>query len=382
MSLTDKVTNYLKQLPGFHTSRRIIVFESDDWGSIRMPSVEVYNRFVEKGFNMSDGVSARYNKYDSLATYEDLQDLFEVLSSVKDFKGNHCVMTPMCLVANPDFDKIEESGFKEYFYEPFTETLKKYPGCEKSFELWKEGISSGIFVPQFHGREHLNISRWLEALIAGDKNAHLAFKYKFWGYPKQFNSGKPEKSFQAAFDFSNYSEIKVLDKIIEDGLKIFSQLFGYDATCFTPPNGPLSRLNEKISAKNGIKYIQTARMIYNEPVGMGKTRKRIRYLGKRNKYNQVYLTRNCFFEPSECAKFNWVDKCLVDIDTAFKYNKPAIISSHRVNYIGALDSKNRDEGLNQLSLLLKRVIKIYPDIEFLTSSQLGESIIGNGFKET
>ena len=373
--------NFFKNIHGFHTNRKIIVIESDDWGSIRMPSREVQNECIKEGFNMTRGVASRYNQYDSLATYEDLSKLFEVLDSVRDCNGNHCVMTPMSLVANPDFNKIQESGFQEYFYEPFTETLRRYPGCERSFELWNEGIRSGIFVPQFHGREHLNISRWMETLRSGDKDAHFAFKRRFWGYPKRINSFKPEKSFQAAFDFDNLSELKTLDTIIIEGLALFYSLFGYHATCFTPPNGPLNSINEKTSSEQGIKYLQTARTFYNEPIGTGKTKNRFRYLGKRNPYDQIYFVRNCFFEPSELATFNWIDKCLNDIKVAFKFKKPAIISSHRVNYIGAINPENRNSGLSQLNELLKRILKTYPEVEFLTSSQLGDIITGNELKE-
>jgi hypothetical protein len=31
-------------------------------------------------------------------------------------------------------------------------------------ELWIEGMQNNIFKPQFHGREHLNYKRWLNAL--------------------------------------------------------------------------------------------------------------------------------------------------------------------------------------------------------------------------
>ena len=32
----------LLSIPGWRTNRHIVVIESDDWGSIRMPSKEVY----------------------------------------------------------------------------------------------------------------------------------------------------------------------------------------------------------------------------------------------------------------------------------------------------------------------------------------------------
>jgi hypothetical protein len=86
------------------------------------------------------------------------------------------------------------------------------------------------------------------------------------------------------------------------------------------------------------------------------------------------ITRNCFFEPSDNKKKDWVNSCLYDITLAFKWHKPAVISSHRVNYIGALYKANRDNGLSQLKRLMMEIIKRWPDVEFLTSDSLGENI--------
>jgi len=55
---------------------------------------------------------------------EDLEELFNVLTSFKDANNRSPVFTGVNVVANPDFDKIKEANFKQYYYEPFTETLK------------------------------------------------------------------------------------------------------------------------------------------------------------------------------------------------------------------------------------------------------------------
>ena len=59
------------------------------------------------------------------------------------------------------------------------------------------------------------------------------------------------------------------------------------------------------------------------------------------------------------------------IDSSFSWNKPAIISTHRVSFVGALYPENRDNGLRQLSHLLKEIVKKWPDVEFMTTEQLG-----------
>ncbi len=70
-------------------------------------------------------------------------------------------------------------------------------------------------------------------------------------------------------------------------------------------------------------------------------------------------------------KSDWADSCLRDIGHAFSWKKPAIISSHRVNYIGSLDKSNIDHGLQQLDTLLKTIVKKWPEVEFINTMQLG-----------
>ena len=66
-----------------------------------------------------------------------------------------------------------------------------------------------------------------------------------------------------------------------------------------------------------------------------------------------------------------------EINIAFKWKKPAVISSHRVNYIGVLNTLNRDYGLLQLRRLLEQILKIWPEVEFMTSDELGKLLLVN-----
>jgi hypothetical protein len=132
--MLKKITKTLSNLPGWRTSRKIVVIESDDWGSIRMSSNESYNALQKAGLSLDKGAGARYNKYETLASKEDLQHLFEVLKSVKDKNGSSAKMTAVSLVANPDFKKIKEDNFQNYYYEPFTKTLRRY-GKHGAFAL-------------------------------------------------------------------------------------------------------------------------------------------------------------------------------------------------------------------------------------------------------
>jgi hypothetical protein len=116
----------ISNLFGWRTDRKIIVIESDDWGSIRMPSREVFKILKNKGIELERGDAKRYNLNDTLASSKDLGKLFEVLYKYKDNNGRHPVFTAITIVANPDFEQIEKANFNKYVCEPFTETLKRY----------------------------------------------------------------------------------------------------------------------------------------------------------------------------------------------------------------------------------------------------------------
>lgn len=365
------IVKNLSNIPGWRTNRKIVVIESDDWGSIRMPSNASRDKLIRENVSLGDAERQRYTKYDTLANETDFEALYETLLQFKDISNNNPVFTAVSVAANPDFDKIREANFKSYFYEPFTTTLKKYKQ-ENAFSLWQEGIKNHLFVPQFHGREHLNVPVWMRHLQTKDFHTIKAFEQKCWGYA---NKNKYNIDYQAAFDVELATDIVHQETVIKEGLLLFEQIHGYKADFFVPPNGPFNTTLEKIAAQGGIKYMSTSKM-QNEPQGEGRQKRRVHWLGQKNKNNQLYITRNCFFEPSAESR-DWVASCINDVENAFKWGKPAVISSHRVNYIGGLVEKNRANSLKQLTSLLATIQIKWPTVEFMTSSELGDLILKN-----
>lgn len=369
--LRRKLGRLLVNLSGWQTKRRIVVIESDDWGSIRMPSKEVYEALQNKGIRVD---ISEYNRFDTLADSSDLERLFEVLSSVKDINGNSAIVTANTIVANPNFELIKKSGYLTYFYEPFTETLKREKRTENAFELWKEGISSRLFYPQFHGREHLNISRWIKDLENGVKETRIAFEYGFFGL-SHLESQHIKNSYLAAMEYDTKEAQKDKFNIIETGLQLFNDLFGYKSKSYIATNYIWGDELNEILASHGVRYIQGMKKQGQPQIGHSPKYIR-RILGETNHFGQTYLIRNCNFEPSQWPDINSVDSCLRDISIAFLLNKPAIISSHRLNFIGGIQLKNRETNLISFKVLLKEIVNKWPEVEFMSSDQLGDVITG------
>lgn len=363
--MLKSIKNFIVNFQGVKTKRKLIAFLVDDYGTIRISSSEALNELSKLDYKIT---ANRFNKYDAIASKEDLEALFKVLESVKDKNGHAAVFTPMTVVANPDFVKIEKNQFKNYHYENFYQTLDKREDGEAIKILWKEGINKGIFVPEFHGREHLNVRFWMNLLRENDKNILNAFNNKSIGVNPKL---KTTYDYMAAYDLKEQNHIKELNQITKEGLDIFENLFGYRSVLFTPSalihhDDMHAQLKE-----DGIQYIDMARSRVM-PTYKGSKTKKYHYLGQTNKLGQKYITRNVMFEPNKDDE-NAVKRALNEIEIAFKYNKPAIISSHRVNFVGGKSIENREKGLNDLKDLLDAIVKRWPDVEFVSIRDIFKS---------
>ena len=358
--IKNRAAKLINQRRGWTTDRKIVVIESDDWGSIRMPDRDTYEKSLKRGIKVDQSY---YNKYDTLASIHDFEHLYNVLSKYKDKNGNYPIITANVLTANPDFDKIRKSNFQEYYFEPFTDTLKRYPN--RSFDLWKEGINNKMFFPQLHGREHLNVARWMKFLQNPSDEVHFMFDNKMWGYGPLISLEK-NPSFVQSFDSMDYLENHTAKSILSDACDMFEKTFGFKSKSFIAPNYIWDQNIEFILNKKGVKYLQgsfTQRTPLNEI--------KQNYLGKRNELNQIYFTRNVVFEPSSNENWDWVNSALKEIEKAFRLKKPAVISTHRVVFIGSIFEENRIKNLKMLDELLKQVIRKWPNVEFMHSAELG-----------
>lgn len=374
MNLQKAIIHTLLNLPGFHTNRKIVVIESDDWGSIRMPSRELSEQLLKKGIRVDN---LAFNKFDSLASESDLKALFEVLQSVKDKNGKPAIITANTIVANPDFDKIRESNFTEYHYEPFTETLKRYPEHSGAFELWQQGIANEVFKPQFHGREHLNVTRWMKALKDDVGNARVAFELGM--YDLSEGNQITVDSYMDTLNFEHEAELEFQKKSIIEGLDLFEKIFGFRSATFIAPCYIWDNSLNSILAEKGVKALQGGWFQMKPTVGSKHVfKKEFHYTGECNKFKQRYLVRNVSFEPSINTNAESVNEVLQRMEFLFRMKKPVIISSHRLNFIGFIDKNNRDKNLKLLEDLLRRIVKRWPDVEFVSSDKLVNIIENNG----
>jgi hypothetical protein len=265
-------------------------------------------------------------------------------------------------------------GKEEYFYEPILETYKKYPNHAGTLELWKsQGLGNKLLWPQFHGREHLNIKKWMRAINSDDQWELEGFKHNvLLGLGNAGRTGNIY-NYMAAFEYSNPDDREDLNKIAHEGLILFESIFGFKSRSFVAPCSVRGNHLDMILRSDGILYHQCGRQFIPHPNGSFKTVNK--YWGQKNKLGQVYWRRNVNFEPSRNPDYDWVDSCMEEIRIAFKWSKPAVINSHRVNYMGGIFCENRDRSLKTLIRLIHSILSEWHDVEFRTSDELGDIII-------
>lgn len=364
--MKNYLSTTLHNVFGKKLSRKLVVIESDDWGTVRMSSKTAIKELSNQGYPV---YQCPYNLNDALEGDDDLTQLFEVLNSVKGSDGKPSILTANNIVANPNFEKIFASDFKNYYYEPFTETLERYPCHNNVMKIYRQGIDERLVKPQFHGREHVHVAHWMTALQNKEKRALDAFDQNMFSVFLG-NGTNCNKEFLNSMASYSADELEYLKKSIEEGLTIFSSIWGFQSRTLIAPCYNWHRDLEKTFSVNGIKIIQGGKAQQEPILGLELNKNVRHYNGQKNKFNQNFTVRNVTFEPAIDLNKDWVGSALSDISNAFFWNQPAIISSHRLNYIGWINEENRTHNLKHLKLLLNQIMKKWPDVIFVSSDEL------------
>lgn len=357
--------NYINFL-GWSSKRKIVVIESDDWGSIRIADKKVWDTLSAK---YSAIKSHKFLKYDGIEKKEDLEYLFETLSKYKDCNNNSPVVTALTLTSNPDFNKIAETNI--YHSESIKDTYENN-GEKHLFDFWlNEGVRNNLLYPQFHGKEHLFPERYIQRALDVNDIEYDGFKLKsILG----IENTTRQKNFLAAFEFQNEADKKNIEDRTKEGLMEFKSLFGVNSKSFCPSQAVYGDHIFGVLKEMGVLAIQAGQQLMPKNMGLSKINHN---WGDRTLNGLVFWRRNCTFETYKSDTFDHVDECLKQIAIAFRWGKPAVINSHRINFTSRLRTDLRDRTLKDLDQMLKAIIKKWPDVEFVNSSQLAEIMLAN-----
>ena len=284
--------------------------------------------------------------------------------------GHFAVLTANVCTANPDFVKIRSSKFEEFYYETFDLSIKNSENGNATWALWEQGVNLGLLRPQLHGREHLHALAWLKELSNGNIDLLKAFEHNSWGIPYQALFKQRRKNLQAALDiYEMEKEFLFQKQWLMDSVDIFEDKFGFKSKSFIAPAYTWhSKIHRELKPL-GIDSLQGIKLQYQPR--RDSYMKKLHFMGEYSKSNDIYFfPRNVFFEPSLLPNKDWYSETLRGVEFAFKNNMPAIIGSHRINFIGKLKEANRTDNLDILTRILSDVVKKYPDVIFTTSDKI------------
>jgi hypothetical protein len=356
----------IKNRLGPMIDRKFVALCFDDYGNIRLASKEAKAQLERQGLRAAN----LFDEYDCLETTDDLSALLEALSSVSDSNGGNAKLTALACPCNVSFDKMRASAFEIYEYELLPSTYSRlgnrYAGATT---IWRQAQEAGLVRPEFHGREHVNIRALMRKLK--EKSPDIRANIEADSLAMLSNVPGSSTSWTAALGSNDPQEIREYRSIIKDGLNCFKSVFGRIPTVFNSPGGNVSPTLHSFLRDVGFRVIESPFFQWTQgPLGIPIPRfNRTRRATPRH---PAYTLRNCVFEPTFSRSYDWVDFALIQVRDAFERRKPAIISSHRLNFCGGISEENRKNGIDCLRRLLRSITHMWPDVEFVFLDDLAE----------
>jgi len=267
-------------------------------------------------------------------------------------------------MANPDYSAIKDAGYSIFKAKPIDSGWNHEPDSAGLWRSYREGIKCGVIVPQLHGTLHFSPDEWLLRLRQSDSTALKAFDLQMIG-EKEVDVGIGTQSMGPIY----YADSEVIQQRVTEGIKIFKRTFRQDSiTTIAPCYGWRSPETERAFLPHNIVAMQGREFQHLPSGGM-----KLHFLGERGFEGMLYLVRNCILEP--VTSKTTMDQCIAQISRSFQNGLPAVLCSHRINYTSRVATKARDKGLQVLDGVLKRVTKLFPDVEFLSSDKLALRIL-------
>lgn len=363
----------------------VIVFESDDWGTARLfansndfhnsQSVMQSARQLESA-NRKEVVESLTHPV-TLETPEDMELIFSILKDHVGGDGVHPVVTANYVLHSPDYEKIEKKSFDKFYSLRHPEVSRHWQRGNY-LETATDGVKLGVWQPEYHGMLHMNPYKWISLLGKNDFVARSLFSFDSYAGMNSING--PEYSDELTVEQQQF--------LIDTGYDSFREVFGYHANSSIAPFYVWQSRTEKILSDKGVKVIQAKNMqnhglqetsIVSKLIG-----KILNYIGYKSsdkfwqiemgdynvKLDLIYLNRNVYFEPVS-KKENIVDQTVNDIKQAWAKNQPAVLNTHRSNYV-SLDVDQTKKGLSSLNKLLSTLEQKYPNISYLTDWELSQ----------
>ena len=324
---------------------KIIIIESDDWGLERAMSNDSLE-WMDKKFGKDK--FSRWS-HDALETGEDLNKLFDLLES---FKGKFEL--PPVITANFITHNVDYSSPDELRFIPVSNGFNM--GSEDVRSLYRAGIKEKYIFPQLHGFSHYNLSGLTEYFNSDEGKE--AFRNKFFVARSTIRGN-------LTFLHGEFSKENSEAHKISEASEEFKNFFGFYSGSIIPPTFILDDNQIHFIKENNITLVQSSNRLTRS------NKKRYRFPHFQKMRGLFWSVRNARLDIHPEYNFKH-EQCMKSIETAFRYNSPAVIDFHRVNFAGKYKPEYRDETMKELKLLFNGIYKKWPEAKFIHTQKLND----------
>jgi hypothetical protein len=332
--------------------RPLALFQSDDWGRAGVRDREGWEELRAAGLNLGE---KPYDFY-SLETAEDLHALADVLRKHRDSTGRRPSMVMNFIMANVDFDRCFEPGWKQVPLQPLTEGLPGAWRRPQLLEAYRQGTRERLFYPALHGLTHFCEPAVARGLTIGGERSELLKKlwraqtpYIHWrmpwiGYEYWDPEMKPERRFLP---------VDGQRAAIGRAAKIFQELFAVGPFSACAPGYRANADSRTAWFETGVRVVQS-----------GPSERRGPCLDENG---MLSTFRTVEMEPATgpCD----LERLATQVERCFADGLPAVISIHSINFHSTIEDF-RTPTLTLLDEFLTALERKWPDLLYVHDADL------------
>lgn len=324
---------------------RAVAIESDDWGLAGfVPGAEAW-----RGLDREEIAPGRFPAVYWGSTLEDSAAVIQLADILDAARGRDGL--PAILQANYVMSSLSWTGdgWRRHDWPALPESYRR-PG------LWsavRAARAQGVWRAEYHGTWHYDPERRRRDGLATPATRE-ATRRGITLFPGS----------EAARELGPWRDPALLERELTGSLELFTRVFGRDAVSVIAPDYAWHGAVEELWESRGLRIIQAKREQRNPRLPSGLPGRLLKLVGRRwdawRHPRRSYLERNCRFEPVQGADpVATVARCAVDVVAAWRRGEPAVVESHRVNFVHT-DAGVADRGRRALEALLAEVAALEP----------------------
>jgi hypothetical protein len=325
---------------------KAVVIESDDWGLCAWSTDAHAFRVLADTPVYRHPAGRRYGG-STLESAEDMAALRAILEGSVPEGAIPPVLQANTVMASPDYDRLRPPMFEAEVLPltdfPATPARWRRPGLDRALH---GAIDAGVWWPELHGLHHLPEAAWLRGLRRGESDARRAFEQQSMVCSAVETGGE-------------YGAAEPLDlrrRNLALAVEKFRATFGRAPASFCPPDYHWDDALDRDAETLGLRIFQGV------AESAGARVPRFRRLFHRFRWPhfegaRFVLPPRIAFEPLTAegpSEALGVDRTWRAVQEAWGRGQPAVVSSHRMNFVH-LQTGWADSGREALGALLARL---------------------------